>query len=164
MSNFVQIYIREQISPMRATNFLSQIRSEFWNKFKGNYNSLQFPSNILHCPILLIWHTRTFLSYAWPPPNPLLTQFRKLQPSPLEVGDHLIKSIDPQGFSKHYRTFRLDKKYLAFKLHIFENIKSKDMWYFQFWRALCKRQTFLQIWRARFLRANSPWLRRLSKT
>ena len=24
------------------------------------------------------------------PPNPLLTQFRKLQPSPLEVGDHLI--------------------------------------------------------------------------
>ena len=22
------------------------------------------------------------------PPNPLLTQFRKLQPSPLEVGDH----------------------------------------------------------------------------
>ena len=38
-----------------------------------------------------------------------------------------IKSIDSQGFSKHYRTFRLDKKYLAFKLHIFENIKSKDM-------------------------------------
>ena len=67
-----------------------------------------------------------------------------------------IKSIDPQGFSKHYRTFRLDKKYLAFKLHIFENIKSKDMWYFQFWRVHCKRQTFLQIWRARFLRANSP--------
>ena len=28
--------------PMRAPNFLSQIRSEFWNKFKGNYNSLQF--------------------------------------------------------------------------------------------------------------------------
>ena len=32
--NFVQIHIREQISPMRAPNFLSQIRSEFWNKFK----------------------------------------------------------------------------------------------------------------------------------
>ena len=48
--------------------------------------SFEYPS----CPILRIWHTRTFLSYAWPPPNPLLTQFRKLQPSPLEVRDHLI--------------------------------------------------------------------------
>ena len=28
------------------------------------------------------------------PPNPLLTQFRKLQPSPLEVGDHLIPDYE----------------------------------------------------------------------
>ena len=27
------------------------------------------------------------------PPNPLLTQFRKLQPSPLEIGDHLISDF-----------------------------------------------------------------------
>ena len=74
-----------------------------------------------------------------------------------------IKSIDSQGFSNTIVLYAY-KKYLAFKLHIFENIKSKDMWYFQFWRDLCKRQTFLQIWRSRFLRANSPWLRRPSKT
>ena len=71
---------------MYSPNFLSQIRSEFWNKFKGNYNSLQFPSNILHCPILTIWYDTHFSRMRGLPPNPLLTQFRKLQPSPLEVG------------------------------------------------------------------------------
>ena len=60
------------------------------DRLSQNPYFVDFPSNILHCPILTIWCIRTFLSYAWPPPNPLLTQFRKLQPSPLEVGDHLI--------------------------------------------------------------------------
>ena len=34
--------------------------------------------------------TDVFLVIAVPPLETLLTQFRKLQPSPLEVGDHLI--------------------------------------------------------------------------
>ena len=39
----------------------------------------------------LIWFTEILLVTVAPPLETLLTQFRKLQPSPLEVGDHLIK-------------------------------------------------------------------------
>ena len=38
----------------------------------------------------LIWFTKILLVTVAPPLKTLLTQFRKLQPSPLEVGDHLI--------------------------------------------------------------------------
>ena len=40
---------------MYSPNFLSQIRSDFWNKFKGNYNSVDFLLNMLHRSILTIW-------------------------------------------------------------------------------------------------------------
>ena len=52
---------------------------------------VDFPSNTLHCPIFKQSGTHAHFSrMRGLPPNPLLTQFRKLQPSPLEVGDHLI--------------------------------------------------------------------------
>ena len=38
----------------------------------------------------LIWFTEILLVTVAPPLETLLTQFRKLQPSPLEVGDHLM--------------------------------------------------------------------------
>ena len=49
-----------------------------------------FPSNTVQCQILLIWFTEILLVTVAPPLETLLTRFRKLQPSPLEVGDHLI--------------------------------------------------------------------------
>ena len=52
-----------------------------------------FPSNTVQCQILLIWFTEILLVTVAPPLETLLTRFRKLQPSPLEVGDHLIIRI-----------------------------------------------------------------------
>ena len=41
----------------------------------------------------IIWDTAILLVIVAPPLETLLTRFRKLQPSPLEVGDHLIIGI-----------------------------------------------------------------------
>ena len=40
--------------------------------------------------IYLIWFTHVLPVTVAPPLETLLTRFRKLQPPPLEVGDHLI--------------------------------------------------------------------------
>ena len=55
---------------------------------------VHFPSNTLQCQIYFIWFTHVLPVTVAPPLETLLTQFRKLQPSPLEVGDHLISIID----------------------------------------------------------------------
>ena len=43
-----------------------------------------------HANFGIIWDTAILLVTVAPPLETLLTRFRKLQPSPLEVGDHLI--------------------------------------------------------------------------
>ena len=50
----------------------------------------RFPWDMLPCQICIIWFTHVFPVTVAPPLETLLTRFRKLQPSPLEVGDHLI--------------------------------------------------------------------------
>ena len=51
---------------------------------------VHFPLNILQWQIYFIWFTDVLPVTVAPPLETLLTQFRKLQPSPPEVGDHLI--------------------------------------------------------------------------
>ena len=51
---------------------------------------VHFPLNILQCQIYFIWFTDVLPVTVAPPLETLLTQFRKLQPSPLEIGDNLI--------------------------------------------------------------------------
>ena len=51
-------------------------------RFSFEYPSLPNFNNLAH-------EHNSFVCVA-SPPNPLLTQFRKLQPSPLKVGDHFI--------------------------------------------------------------------------
>ena len=51
----------------------------------------RFPWDMLPCQIYLIKFTHVFPVTVAPPLETLLTRFRKLQPSPLVVGDHLIR-------------------------------------------------------------------------
>ena len=50
---------------------------------------LIFPLDILLWQIHFVWFTHVLVTVA-PPFETLLTRFRTLQPSPLDVGDHLI--------------------------------------------------------------------------
>ena len=60
------------------------------------------------------WFTDVFLVIAVPPLETLLTQFRKLQPSPLEVGDHLIIGMDVFFHKKEVREHSYFREYTFF--------------------------------------------------